>query len=84
MNKIFDNPQQAAASKMNEMPSALEMAEKLIQGRPDLFPGNPTETEILITRIMIKYKDAAINFLDKPKSNMHPIFLEALKPFGIK
>jgi hypothetical protein len=89
MNKIFNNPQQAAASKMN-IPNAANMAEKLIEGRPDLFPDSGTETKLLIMQVMINYKDAWLAFLtsdtipEKPKSNMHPIFLEALKPFGIK
>jgi hypothetical protein len=86
MNKIFNNPQQAAASKMN-MPNAAEMAEKLIYSRPDLFTGGLEETKIVIALAMVNFGIACNKFLEeesKPKSNMHPIFADLLKPFGIK
>ncbi len=85
MNKIFNSPQQAAASKMNEMPIASHWAEKLIYSRPDLFTGSLEETKIVIALAMVNFGIACNKFsTEESKPNMHPIFLEALKPFGIK
>jgi|ERR1035437_536187 hypothetical protein len=63
MNKIFNNPQQAAASKMNEMPQAAEWAEKLIYSRPDLFTGSLEETKIVIALVMVNFGIACNKFI---------------------